>query len=104
MDVLFDESCPNWHKDPEYNKFFLNAQQNHFNQKLHACGFVLLNEVFEALGLPRTTQGATVGWTKDTVVYFGLAEVESWEGAIALKFNVEGVVYDKIDAINEGQR
>ena len=61
----FDESCPDWEKDSEYNLQFLLAQQQYANDLLHADGYLYLNRVYRALGLPETKAGQIVGWIYD---------------------------------------
>lgn len=109
---FFDESCPAWQKDPEYNLVFLRAQQQYANDKLIAQGHLFLNEVYDMLGLPRTKAGAIVGWVYDdnndfgdNFVDFGIYDVHretardfvnGYERSILLDFNVDGVIYDLI--------
>lgn len=108
---FFDPLSQSWSRDPEVNLFFLKAQQNYFNDKLHATGHVFLNEVYDGLGIPRSQAGAVVGWiltkdgSTDNFINFGVFEgdtqaardfVNGREGAILLDFNVDGVIYDKI--------
>lgn len=107
---FFDETCPSWKPTPEYNKFFLIAQQNYWNNMLTARGHVFLNEVYESLGFDHSQQGAVVGWTLDPnegdgYIDFGFMDgrkdkarqfVNGIEGAIFLDFNVDGVIFDKI--------
>lgn len=108
---FFDESCENWAKNPEYNMYFLKAQQSYFNNMLQARGHVFLNEVYDALGIPRSGAGATVGWVMrkdgkgDNYIDFGIwdgdrerarAFVNGDERSILLDFNVDGVIYDLI--------
>lgn len=62
--VIFDEFNQNWHRDPTYNMHFLTMQQTWFNDKLRINGHVFLNEVYDALGFPRTSAGAVVGWLR----------------------------------------
>lgn len=107
---LFTEFNPNWSPQPEYNVIFLRAQQNYANDMLRARGHVFLNEVYDMLGLDRTTAGAVVGWVLngegDNCIDFGIFEgqnqdgffdfVTGREGSIMLDFNVDGVVHDKI--------
>lgn len=112
----FDETNPNWQKNAEYNRYFLQSQQNFANDKLHADGYLFLNDVYEALGLPKTSYGQLVGWvcsgkdangdwiseTGDGFVDFGIFSndaqhhdfVNGWERSVWLDFNVDGVVYD----------
>ena len=109
---FFDISSSSWNKEPEYNMMFLQCQQNYANDKLHARGHVFLNEVYDMLGLERSKAGAVVGWIlskngeTDNYIDFGVFEgktqvardfVNGFEGAILLDFNVDGVIYDKID-------
>ena len=109
---FFDESCPAWQKDSEYNLVFLRAQQQYANDKLIAQGHLFLNEVYDMLGLPRTKAGAIVGWVYDdnnavgdNFVDFGIYDVHretardfvnGYERSILLDFNVDGVIYDLI--------
>ena len=106
----FDEGSPNWDKRSGYNWRFLYSIQAQMNNRLHAEGFVFLNEVYEALGIKRTSEGAVVGWVldggnSDNYIDFGCFDdkrqdfrdfVNGWNTAILLDFNVDGVIYDKI--------
>jgi hypothetical protein len=111
---FFDPVSTSWSKNPEYNLIFLKCQQNYANDLLKARGHVFLNEVYDMLGLPRSQAGAVVGWIlskngeTDNFVNFGVFDgkeqvardfVNGREGAILLDFNVDGVIYDKIDDI-----
>jgi hypothetical protein len=77
---FFDEMSHNWKPEPEYNRFFLRCQQEWATQRLHARGFLFLNEVYEALGLPWEQCGQMVGWklgqaNSDDFVDFGMYEI-----------------------------
>lgn len=108
---FFDQLCPEWQKNPEYNRAFLQCQQNYMNEKLRMKGHLFLNEVYDALGMERTQAGAIVGWViskngGDNFVDFGIFDditnpnvrdfVNGISDAILLDFNVDGVIYDKI--------
>lgn len=104
---IFDEASPNWQKDPELNRIFVQCQQNYANHLLQARGHVFLNEVYDSLGLERSRAGAVVGWilngeTSDNYVDFGMFDaynapfVNNMERSVILDFNVDGVIYDKI--------
>lgn len=106
---FFDEYSPSWNKTPEYNRVFLQCQQNYLNDLLRSRGHVFLNEAYDALGIERSTAGAVVGWVLsdegDNFVDFGIFDgdkerarsfVNGREGSILLDFNVDGVIYDKI--------
>ena len=109
---FFDPVSPSWSKEPEYNLIFLKCQQNWANDLLLSRGHVFLNEVYDMLGLQRSKAGAVVGWVlskngeTDNFVNFGVFDgkeqiardfVNGREGAILLDFNVDGVIYDKIE-------
>jgi hypothetical protein len=95
---IFDSSNANWMKDVEYTRLFIMTQENYFNNRLIAYGHVFLNEVFDALGFPRTMSGALVGWSdKNKPIVFVMPEKGDFTDGIPLTFNVEGVIYDKIE-------
>lgn len=106
---FFDDGSVNWVDDAELNLIFLKSQQNYMNDLLHANGHLFLNEVYDALGIPRTKAGAVVGWVmqkgNDNFVDFGIYSiynqdamdfVNGYEKSILLDFNVDGVIYDLI--------
>lgn len=113
---FFDSySSRSWDKVPEYNLIFLRCQQNYANDLLKSRGHVFLNDVYDMLGLERSTAGAVVGWVGyqdkqglgDDYIDFGIFAdkdrdcfvdfVQGFEGAILLDFNVDGIIYDKIE-------
>lgn len=108
---FFDEYSTSWSKDPESNRLFLKCQQNYLNDLLHARGHVFLNEAYEQVGLPHTSEGAIVGWVVgtegDNYIDFGVWDpqggesirhfVNGREGSVLLDFNVDGVIFDKIN-------
>ena len=107
---FFDETCLDWSKDPNTNLAFLHAKQVYANQMLRYRGHVLLNDVYDSLGIPRTSEGAIVGWVydpknPDKQISFGIFDIYSegarrfvngYEPSILLDFNVDGIIYDKI--------
>lgn len=103
---FFDEGSRDFQKNPELNKLFIQCQQTYANELLRSRGHVFLNEVYDSLGLQRSSAGAVVGWvvsdTGDNFIDFGLFEatnadfVNGFEPRVLLDFNVDGVIYDKI--------
>lgn len=106
---LFDSNSRSFQKQPDYNLVFLRVQQQQWNDALTARGHVFLNEVYDALDIPRSKEGAIVGWRKngkDGYIDFGIFDknmsprvldfFQGNEQAILLDFNVDGVIYDKI--------
>jgi hypothetical protein len=112
---FFDEYSEYWSKEAEYNSLFLRCQQNYANDLLKARGHLFLNEVYRMLGIPHSEAGAVVGWIMggdgDNYIDFGVfvagAEdrvrdfVNGRERSILLDFNVDGVIFDKIERNKE---
>lgn len=112
---FFDESSYWWKSDPELNKEFLITAQQYANDLLRGSDWVVLNDIYEYLGLPKTKAGCIVGWrnkkkypdcTGDGYIDFGIFDlhykpkrdfVNGYESSILLDFNVDGVIYDKIE-------
>lgn len=125
---LFDETTSmEWTRSPDLNLMTLKCQQNAMNDLLksrhrdgrHRRGFVFLNEVYHALGLPETPTGAICGWLMpeegedpegDDYIDFGLSLnrcgeenqeallrfLNGDEASVWLHFNCQGMIYDKI--------
>ena len=105
----FDEKSLQWCKDNLANLAYLRGQQHYINDLLQNRGHVFLNEVYDAIGVPRSKEGAIVGWVLrgpgDGFVDFGMFDsdhpgsqqfINGWTDRILLDFNVDGVIYDKI--------
>ena len=106
----FDETHPNWTKNPEMNRFYLKARQAQADDMLKARGHLFLNEVYDMMGFPRTKAGAVVGWLYDpkrpelgdSYVDFGMYEnqegedFESYVKSYILDFNVVGDITNDI--------
>lgn len=103
---FFDESSPYWVKDAKVNYVFLGHVEMHANNVLEHVGYILLNDVYAMLGMPKTRKGAVVGWLKsgdgDGCVDFGLYKnhakdfVTGKTNTVLLDFNVDGLIIDKI--------
>lgn len=107
---IFDELSPFWTKSPESNLMFLVRQQELANKELQEKGYLLLNEVCVALGLPLSRYGDYWGWIYnknnlkgDSIVNFGIydmrhlnyneklkkvAFVNGYEASTCLVFNI----------------
>lgn len=108
----YDNGCTGWTKNAEMNLMFLRRQQDWANERLKARGYLFLNEVYEALGIPKTKAGQIVGWIYDpknpdidNYVDFGIYNlhdekardfVNGYERSIWLDFNVDGNILDLI--------
>lgn len=107
---FFDSGCRGWTKDPECNLMFLRKQQAWANDRLKAQGYLLLNDVYEALGIPKSKAGFVVGWMYDekhpigdNYVDFGIYNinveknrdfVNGYERTILLDFNCDGNIVE----------
>ena len=92
---------------------FLRHTQDYFNDLLRSRGSVVLNEVYDYLGIPRTKAGAVVGWIYDeknpkgdNYIDFGIYNihdraardfVNGYERSIWLDFNVDGYILDLME-------
>lgn len=99
---IFDESNPHWKRNAEYNRMFLQTQQNYLQHLLQARGHVFLNEAYDQLGFEHTTAGSVVGWLMgngDNFIDFGLDKprsaefINGHERSIVIDFNVDGVIH-----------
>ena len=106
---FFDEGSRWWNHVPEYNLMFLERIQRDLNDLLKVRGHVFLNELYDALDIPRSQVGALCGWVLnpeegDNFIDLGIyrgdeasrAFVNGYEGAILIKPNVQGRIYDLI--------
>lgn len=95
---FFDQSNPNWDRNPANSMMWLRAQQNILNDILHSRGHVFLNEAYDALGFPHTPEGAILGWIdgEDEYINLGLLDytndqtrrfVNGVDNVILLTFN-----------------
>ena len=105
---FFNDSCPAWRKSNVDNEFFLKSQQNYANEMLQLRGHMFLNEVYDMIELPRTPEGAVVGWihgsdeTQDGFIDFNLYNDYNgdWINGypttqILLDFNVDGPIWNR---------
>jgi hypothetical protein len=104
----------NWTTDPYHNLSFLKAQEAWATYKLQADGYLLLNDVYESIGLEPTKAGMVVGWiydeknpVGDNYVDFGLYDGDECTAVdfkglglvakpIPLDFNVDGNIYSRM--------
>jgi hypothetical protein len=103
---FFCEGNTGWEKDAEHNLYFLRCQERYANELLQSRGHLFLNEVYDMLGIPRSSVGQQVGWiydekhpVGDNYVDFGIYDlnderkrefVNGRERNILLDFNVDG--------------
>lgn len=109
---FFDEMSDQWVKDPEQNLTFLRNQERFANNRLRARGHLVLNDIYEALGLPLTNDGLRIGWVYrpgdnayHNYIDFGIYNihrksnrdfVNGYERSILLDFHPDGDIYGQI--------
>lgn len=59
----FDQSSEYTVDDHSYNVAFVNSVKDKLENQFTRNGSLLLNQVYDALGLPRTKSGALMGWS-----------------------------------------
>ena len=107
----FTRSNVNWEDDFDYIDMFLRAQQSYANDLLKVKKHLTLNEVYDMLGFEDSKAGMVVGWVYDTknpsgdnYIEFSTKKVylkneyDEPEEAYIIDFNVDGNIYDKVDA------
>ena len=101
-------------QNPEHNLTYLKMVEHDLNKKLKygKDGFVVLNDLYDALGIPRTEDGFKYGWIYDEVepngdnyIDLGIYDiskdanrrfVNGYENVILIDPNVDGYILNKI--------
>lgn len=114
LDRFFDETSPFWDRyNPQMNVGHLRAVQKNAQDQLAIRGHVLVNDIYDQLGIARSPEGAVMGWYydkdhPDTIVDLGIykdtddpwdfAIDEPWDGTNGILLNLDGatIMYDKI--------
>jgi CRISPR type IV-associated protein Csf3 len=98
--AVFDSRSRVFESTPGRNQLTLTLFQQFMSSKLEAQGHLFLNEVFDALKLPRTREGQTAGWVwhPGKIVVFSVEEADKadWSTSVVLKFNVDGDIMDEL--------
>lgn len=103
--IFFDGECLSWTADPKRNYELLKYHEKYFNDILEVKGYVMLEDVYQALGLPvseemlENREFKNMGWRYDKQgkVDFGINDEIDWANrffahdAILLDFKVDKV-------------
>lgn len=97
--TLFMEGNGNWQENGNFNEHFIRLQEGFMTNRLRANGHLFLNEVYDALGCPRTPAGQVCGWAigskqSNDYVDIEVIPVHDYHGTLMLDFNVAGDVRD----------
>lgn len=106
---VFDSDHPQYRQTPIENEYYLKLCEKFVNEKLEIRGHMLLNDVYDEIGLSRTADGCVVGWMHDPkfggngFIDFDLyndynsAFHNGYDGGkVVLDFNVDGPIYRNI--------
>lgn len=94
--IDFDYADLSFKLDREVALLWLVGVQNHLNQVLQMKGILFLNEVLDALHLPRTYAGQLVGWTHQGQYIHLDPKLEGEGSTIELLIKVEGYILDDL--------
>ena len=95
--------CYNYYYYGDDMFLFLKAREQYFNDLLKSNGHVLLNDVYESIGLSRILEYYDIGWlyneenpVGDNFIDFGIYNlsdlINSMPDEIIIDFNVDGVI------------
>lgn len=93
---LFDKDCATWERDREFNKFYVRAMEEHFNDILKYRGYVFLRDVYERFGWPVTLDSIKCGWRYDTdagyrpIKFTIFVSEDPSDPNLIIDFNVDG--------------
>lgn len=111
---FFNDTCPAWRDDPEYNLTYLMEVEADLNRILRTDGFLFLNTVYDKLGMKRSRAGQVVGWryykngknpSGDSYVSLRLHDIKrvevqdfvnGYESVILIDPNVDGEIIDTV--------
>jgi len=62
--ILFDEKSCRWEKNKLVNGLTLGAYECRLNDNFQLYGYLLLRDVYEALGIQITRESLVAGWIK----------------------------------------
>ena len=105
---FYDKSSPQWRNGGDKAVlFYLKGVETQANELLRLQGHVFLNEVYDMLGIPRSREGALVGWVYgegDDPIDIGIySKDNNWNAdfvngyqkdKVLLDFNIDGVIYN----------
>ncbi len=89
----FDSSCTSWEENREWNRMYLKATENYFNDILKNRGYVFLRDIYEYLGIPANRTSLVVGWSSKSTCSDGYIEFDLenvGETDYSVDFNVDG--------------
>lgn len=65
IEIMYDKSSCLWSKDVEHNYQYVKSQMSLTGEILRIRGWICLNDIYNALGMPRTKEGQVYGLVYD---------------------------------------
>lgn len=97
-------------ENPFYNEVLIRSQEVYWNNVLFIRGYVFLSEVKRALGLKIRPSDVITGWILDPKnpkshepLKINVSKQDGIEDDLVLNFNTDGVIWNLIDAWEEGR-
>lgn len=101
--VWFSDSDEFVSDDHAYNMAWIDNAEKKLDTVLSRRGYLLLNQVFDALGVERTPEGAILGWSLGDSFSFGVDICDtidrhgSWYSEIYVKWPAPKPIYEDVD-------
>lgn len=92
-DAKYDKECVCWSSCDQYNRSVIDNLIQYFNSKLDIGVHVMMNDVLEALGIPRRSEGCLVGWRPGSRICIQIEEIDE-NGGYLLKIITDGIIID----------
>lgn len=92
--VKYDKECAYWSGDDRRDRMFINDIAAYLSSKLNIGVYVMMNDVFEALGMARISEGYLVGWRPGSRIRIQVKERDE-NGGYLLKIITDGIIIDE---------
>lgn len=95
----FDNSNVNWTRRPAYCELFIKGTTQHALHMIEVKGYLFLNDVYDWLGLSKTSYGQIAGWWRGLSP---LTPIASWtldseeECRYMIQFHNHEVIFQKL--------
>lgn len=89
--VKYDKECVCWRSCDQYNRSIIHNLIQYFNSKLDMGRHVMMNDVFETLGMSHIGEGYLVGWRPGSRVCIQVEERDE-NGGYLLKIITDGII------------
>lgn len=101
--AFFSDSNEFVKDDLQYNLSWIEEAERRLEQKLSMRGFIMLNQVYDALELERTKEGAIMGWDMSDNFRFGIDHIDTMDNKgdyyteLYIKWPRPRCIYEDVD-------